>query len=199
MRQTPKLNRILHQNHRILRHQDRICHRLQKLRIHNLLIRRTKRYNIVLGFRRYSHSLRMTQGAKCIGTYYPRRGLALVGNTSAKSSLVPRVESTSFDILLGSPATIVGHVHEGTMPGATAKTFQSYRTRSTKYVQMSCLTAHPSYILIHAKACKCRVYRLTNFAHHGTQVNIGRCQLSPPNGSTQDTKIRWIVVSLSIA
>ena len=44
-----------------------------------------------------------------------------------------------FDILLGSPATIVRHVHEGTMTGV-----QSYQTRSTKYVQMSCLTDHSS-------------------------------------------------------
>mmetsp|Transcript_26563 Transcript_26563/g.45341 ORF Transcript_26563/g.45341 Transcript_26563/m.45341 type:complete len:219 (+) Transcript_26563:391-1047(+) len=200
MRQTPKLDGILDQNHRILRHQDRICHSLQQLRVQNLLVRRTKRHKIVLGVRGDSHRLGLTQGPKRIRTHHPRRRLALVRNGGTHPPLVPLIrETTPLDVPFGRAATVRAHVDEGAMPRAAAETFQPHRPRSAKDVQMTGAAPRSSDIIVEPKAGKGRVHRLAYLPHHGAEVHVGRFQFASPYGSPQDAQVGRVVVSLGIA
>ena len=133
MRQTPKLDRILHQNHRIL------CRPRQNLpppskalhtqspHTEDKALQHHTRIRAV--FPQSQDKARRVMHPNILPEPWARP------HQQCRCPVLPRL----FDILLGSPATIVRHVHEGTMTGV-----QSYQTRSTKYVQMSCLTDHSS-------------------------------------------------------
>mmetsp|Transcript_24308 Transcript_24308/g.58687 ORF Transcript_24308/g.58687 Transcript_24308/m.58687 type:complete len:269 (+) Transcript_24308:337-1143(+) len=195
MRQASELDGILHQDYRILLHQVRIRHRLQQLRIHDLLVRRTHRHDIVLRIWRNANALRLSQRAKGVGTHRPRRRLALVRHARANPApLVPRVESASLDVALARRAAIVGHVHEGAVARAAAEALESNGAGSAEYVQVP-----RSAVVVHAETRERREYRLADLAHHGSEVHVRRFELPAPNGAAEYAEVGRVVVSSGIA